>query len=144
MNAFELSEYIDRSPEDVFAVIADPTAAPAFLDNISKSTKLTAGPTGVGTTFRETRIMRGKQSSADLLVTAYERSSHVAISTEAEGITITYDYRLSPEGAGTRLTCSCELDASGMRTMMLPMVARIMKKEDGAHLQKLKAFLETA
>jgi hypothetical protein len=36
----------------------------------------------------------------------------------------------------------CELDASGLRRMMLPMVASIMKKEDGDHLQRVKAYLE--
>ena len=42
-----------------------------------------------------------------------------------------YHYRLVPEGDGTRLTWSCELQAGGLRKMMLPLVATIMKKEDG-------------
>ena len=96
----------------------------------------------MGTVFRETRVVSGKEASADLLVNAYEPVTHVGISTEAEGITVDYHYRLSPEGDGTRLTWVCELEASGLRRMMLPMVATIMKKEDGGHLQRLKAYLE--
>lgn len=143
MNGFEFSEHIARSPREVFAVISNPSEATRFLDNIKESRKLTEGPIAVGTVFRETRVVGGKEASADLLVNAYRPDTHVGISTEAEGITVDYQYRLSPEGEGTRLTWSCELEAHGLRRMMLPMVAAIMKKEDGDHLQRLKTYLET-
>ncbi|WP_347345444.1 SRPBCC family protein [Microbacterium sp.] len=144
MNGFQFSEHIARSPEEVFAVIADPTEATMFLDNITESVKVTDGPIGVGTVIRETRVVGGKTASADLVVDAYEPHTHVAISSAAEGITVLYHYRLSPEGDGTRLEWTCELEAGGLRKMMLPMVAAIMKKEDGAHLQSLKRYLETS
>ncbi len=144
MNGFQFSEHIARSPEEVFAVIADPTEATRFLDNITESVKVTDGPIGVGTVIRETRVVGGKTASADLVVDAYEPHTHVAISSAAEGITVLYHYRLSPEGDGTRLEWTCELEAGGLRKMMLPMVAAIMKKEDGAHLQSLKRYLETS
>lgn len=142
MNGFEFNEHIERAPQDVFEVLSNPTRATEFLDNITASTKLTDGPIGVGTMFRETRVVNGKESSVDLLVSTYEPNTHVGISAEAEGITVEYHYHLSPEGGGTRLKWTCELEASGLRKMMLPMVAGIMKKEDGDHLQKLKAYLE--
>jgi carbon monoxide dehydrogenase subunit G len=142
MNGFQLSEHIARSPQEVFAVLSNPTNATEFLDNITESTQLTDGPIGVGTRFRETRVVGGKKATADLLVSAYEPDTHIGISTEAEGITVEYHYRLEPESGGTRLTWICELEANGLRKMMLPMVAAIMKKEDGSHLQKLKSYLE--
>lgn len=142
MKGFEFSEHIAKSTQEVFDVISNPTEATKFLDNIKESRKLTDGPIAVGTTFRETRVVSGKEASADLLVSAYQPDTHVSISTEAEGIKVAYDYRLAPENGGTRLTWVCELESSGLRKMMLPMVAAIMKKEDGDHLQKLKAYLE--
>ena len=143
MNGFEMTEHIARSPEDVFAVLSDPTRATAFLDNIKESRQLTDGPIAVGTKFRETRVVNGKAATADLLVSDYEPNTHVGISTEAEGIKVAYHYRLVPENGGTRLTWTCELEASRLRKMMLPMVAAIMKKEDGNHLKLLKSYLET-
>ncbi|MGC5173277.1 SRPBCC family protein [Microbacterium sp. DT81.1] len=143
MKSFQFTEHIKRPPRDVFAVIADPREATRFLDNITDSTKLTDGPIGVGSTFRETRVVSGKQSSADLRITEYEPYTHVGVSTAAEGITVTYQYRLATEGEGTRLDWTCELDADGLRRMMLPLVAAIMKKEDGDHLQRLKVYIET-
>lgn len=142
MNGFTLSEHIARPPEDVFEVLSDPTRATEFLDNITESKQLTDGPITVGSTFRETRVVNGKAATADLLVSAYEPSTHIGISTAAEGIEVAYHYRLTPENGGTRLTWTCELEASRLRKMMLPMVAAIMKKEDGNHLQLLKSYLE--
>ena len=144
MHGFEFSEHIARTPQEVFAVISNPTEATKFLENITESKQLTDGPIGVGTTFRETRVVNGKSASTDLLVTEYEPYTRMGISAEAEGITVLYRYELSPEGAGARLKWVCELEAGGLRKMMLPMVAAIMKKEDGDHLQRLKRYLETA
>ncbi|MCD2441871.1 SRPBCC family protein [Agromyces sp. SYSU K20354] len=143
MKGFEFNEHIERSPQDVFEVLSNPTRATEFLDNITASSKLTDGPIAVGTKFRETRVVNGKEASADLLVSAYEPNTQVSISTEAEGIKVEYHYHLSPDGGGTRLKWTCELEASGLRRMMLPMVAGIMKKEDGDHLRRLKAYLES-
>ncbi|QYK50196.1 MAG: SRPBCC family protein [Anaerolineales bacterium] len=142
MNGFEFSEHIAKPPKQVFDLISDLTNGSKFLDNIKESQKTSSGPIGVGTTFRETRIVGGKESSTELLVTAYEPHTHVGISTEVEGIKVVYHYYLSPEAGGTQVRWVCELEASGLRKMMLPMVAGIMKKEDGDHLQKLKAYLE--
>lgn len=142
MKSFQFSEHIARPPHEVFSVISDPRQATGFLENITDSTKLTEGPIGVGTVFRETRVVNGKESSADLLITDYEPDTHVGVGTEAEGITVTYHYRLAPDVAGTRVEWTCELQAGGLRRMMLPMVATIMKKEDGDHLQRLKAYIE--
>jgi hypothetical protein len=36
----------------------------------------------------------------------------------------------------------CEVKASGLKKLVLPMVASILKKEDGDHLQKVKDALE--
>jgi len=112
------------------------------MPGIVSSVKLTDGPIGVGTVFRETREIRGKQSSADLTVTEYQPHRTFGIGVEAEGIAVNYLYHLAEDQSGTRVTWVCELEAGGLRRMMLPMVAGIMKKEDGDHLERLKAHLE--
>lgn len=142
MNGFEFSEHISKPPKEVFTLISNPANGSKFVGNIKECKKLTDGPIGVGTQFRETRLMNGKEASTDLLVTAYESPTHFGISSQVEGIKVEYHYHLAAEAGGTRVRWVCELEASGLRKMMLPMVASIMKKEDGDHLQKLKAYLE--
>ena len=102
MNGFEFDEHIARSPLKVFEVLSDPTRATEFLDNIKESKKLTDGPIAVGTRFRETRIMNGKEASAELVVSAYEPNTHVGISTEAEGILSVGGVRISQSCATPR------------------------------------------
>ncbi|BDZ54067.1 SRPBCC family protein [Agromyces marinus] len=142
MAGFEMDEVIAASPRRVFEVLSDPSRATEFLENVTESTKLTDGPITTGTRFHETRVVNGKEASAELVVGAYEPDTRVEIGTEAEGISVLYRYELAPEGDGTRVTWTCELQAEGFRKMMLPMVAGVMKKEDGDHLQQLKAYLE--
>ncbi len=143
MRGFQRSEQIRRAPREVFAVIADPTVAPKFVDGITASRKVTDGPVGAGTVFQETRVVNGSESSAELVVTDYRPDSHFSISSDAEGIRVIYHYHLTAGGDGTIVDWACDLEAGGLRRMMLPLVAAIMKKEDGDHLHRLKNYLES-
>jgi hypothetical protein len=53
-----------------------------------------------------------------------------------------YRYIFQPERDGTRVNLVCEIRAGGLKKLMLPLVASILKKEDGDHLQRLKMALE--
>ena len=53
-----------------------------------------------------------------------------------------YRYNFQPERDGTRIDLVCELKASGIKKLILPVVASILKKEDGDHLQGVKKVLE--
>jgi len=143
MIAFQFTEHIDRSPQEVFAVLADPTSAVEYVDGVVKSAKVTDGPLAVGSVIEETRRVKSKEATGQLRIVALETPTAFAVASEAEGITATYLYRLHPDGNGTRIDWTCELAASGLRRMMLPLVAAITKKEDGDHLARLKAYIES-
>ncbi len=144
MIGFQFTEHIDRPPLDVFAVLADPTRSVDYVEGVVRSAKVTDGQLAEGSVIEETRRVKGKESTGRLRIVALDSPSTFAIASEAEGITATYRYRLHPEGAGTRIEWTCELEASGLRRMMLPLVAAISKKEDGDHLVRLKAYIESA
>lgn len=143
MIAFQFTEHIDRSPQEVFAVLADPTRAVEYVDGVVKSSKVTDGPLAVGSVFEETRRVKSKEATGQLRIVTLDPPSVFALSSEAEGITATYRYHLHPDGKGTRIEWTCELAAGGLRRMMLPLVAAITKKEDGDHLARLKAYIES-
>ena len=144
MIGFQFTEHINRPPLDVFAVLADPTRSVDYIEGVVRSAKVTDGQLAEGSVIEETRRVKGKESTGRLRIVALDSPSTFAIASEAEGITATYRYRLHPEGAGTRIEWTCELEASGLRRMMLPLVAAISKKEDGDHLVRLKAYIESA
>jgi carbon monoxide dehydrogenase subunit G len=86
--------------------------------------------------------VKGKESTGRLRIVTLDPPSTFAIASEAEGITATYRYRLHPEAAGTRIEWTCELEATGLRRVMLPR-SRDLQKEDGDHLVRLKAYIES-
>ncbi|POH64359.1 MULTISPECIES: SRPBCC family protein [Cryobacterium] len=143
MAGFKMSEWISRPPRDVFDFVTAPENAPKVVHSVTSMVKLTDGPIRVGTLLRETRVMRGKDEQADLEVVAYEPSQAYAVKNLTEGIETVYRYAFHPEAAGTRVELVCDLTASRAKRLMLPLVAAVLKKEDGDHLQRLKAALET-
>jgi hypothetical protein len=142
MAGFNLSEWISRSPKDVFDFITTSDNAPRVVSSVQNMVKLTEGPVRVGTRYRETRLMNGKEHQAELEVTAYEPDQKYAVKNVTEGIETIYRYTFRPESNGTRVDLVCEVRAGGVKKLMLPMVVSILKREDGDHLQRLKKALE--
>jgi uncharacterized protein YndB with AHSA1/START domain len=142
MTGFERTEWIARAPEAVFAFLADASNAPRVMPQIRQMVKLTDGPVAAGTRYRETRMVNGKEAAADLEVARFEPPQRYAMRNVSEGIETVYHYSFTPEGDGTRVDLLCELHAGGLRKVMLPLVAAVLRKEDGDHLHRLKAALE--
>lgn len=143
MAGFEMTEWIDRAPEAVFDFLADTSNAPRVLPAGTRVEKLTDGPPGVGTRYRETRRMNSKEHQAELEVTSFEPPERYSVRNVTDGIETVYHYRLSRERDGTRILLAAQVTASGLRKAMVPLVASILKKEDGGHLARLKAAMES-
>jgi uncharacterized protein YndB with AHSA1/START domain len=142
MAGFEMSEWISRPPKDVFDFITTSDNAPKVVPSVKSMIKLTEGPVRVGTRYRETRLMNGKEAHAELEVVEYEPGQKYAMRNVTEGIEAVYRYTFHPEAGGTRVELVCEVKAGGLKKLMLPIVVSILKKEDGDHLQRLKKALE--
>jgi len=142
MAGFNLSEWISRSPKEVFDFIITSDNAPKVVQSVKSMVKLTEGPARLGTRYRETRLMNGREQHAELEVVAYEPNHRYAMKNVTGGIEIVYRYTFHPEADGTRVDLVCEVKAGGLKKLMLPMVVSILKKEDGDHLQRLKKALE--
>jgi hypothetical protein len=142
MSGFNVSEWIARTPKEVFDFITASENAPKIVQSVTGMVKLTEGPVRAGTRYRETRLMHGKEQHAELEVVQFEPTQRYAMLNVTEGIETIYRYNLQPERDGTRIDLVCELKASGIKKLMLPLVASILKKEDGDHLQRVKKILE--
>ena len=142
MSGFTLTEWIARSPKEVFDFISDSENAPKIGANTKSMVKLTEGPVGVGTRYSETRIMNGKENQSELEIVGFEPGRLYAMKNVTEGVETVYTYTFQEENNGTQVDMVCELSASGVKKLMLPMVSSILKKEDGDHLQKLKMVME--
>ena len=137
-----MNEWIARSPKEVFDFITASENAPKVVPSVKSMVKLTEGPIRVGTRYRETRLMGGKEAHAELEIVDLDPNQKYAMKNVTDGIETVYRYTFLPERDGTRVDLVCELNASGIKKLMLPMVASILKKEDGQHLQRLKKVME--
>jgi hypothetical protein len=142
MTGFNMSEWVARPPRDVFDFITASENASKIVQSVTSLVKLTDGPVRVGTRYRETRLMNGKEQQAELEIVEFEPTQKYAMQNVTEGIETVYQYNLQPERDGTRIDLVCELKAKGIKKLMLPLVATILKKEDGDHLQRVKKILE--
>jgi hypothetical protein len=96
---------IDAERAHVFAIFCDLDNAVSDLESITKIEVL-AGPAqlNMGTKWRETRIMFGKEATEEMWVTAYELGTSYAVEAESHGTHYRTEYRFSAEGKGTLAT----------------------------------------
>ena len=142
MTGFNMSEWVARPPKEVFDFITASENAPKIVQSVKSMVKLTDGPVRVGTRYRETRLMNGKEQQAELEIVEFEPTQKYAMQNVTSGIETVYRYNFQPERDGTRIDLVCEVKAKGIKKLMLPLVAAILKKEDGDHLQRVKKILE--
>lgn len=142
MAGFEQTEWIARPPAAVFQFITDTRNAPRVIPSVQRLEAMTDGPTRVGTRYRETRLVNGKEAQAELEVTGFEPPGRYAVRNVTDGIQTVYTYRFQPERDGTRVTLECVVSAGGLKKLMAPIVAAVLKKEDGDHLARLKTAVE--
>lgn len=142
MSGFELKEWINAAPNTVFEGLINPQIVSQVNPGIKEMEKLTDGPVQTGTRFRETRIIDGKEAQTELTVVSCDSPTTYAVSAEQSGITVLYTYTLNPENDGTNIQLKCDISSGGVKKLMLPLVASIMKREDGNHLAQLKTVIE--
>src|SRR5262245_45662259 len=103
MPRITVTEQVQAPPEVVFALATDFAGAPGRIKGITKMEVLTPAPVGIGTRFRETRVMFGKEATEEMTVTAFEpphRVEHMANSCGAEYRSV---FRFMAVEGGTRM-----------------------------------------
>ncbi|HWN70448.1 MAG TPA: SRPBCC family protein [Haliangium sp.] len=140
--------FIDAPPDRVFAAMTDADGYRHWMKGFVGVEKLTQGPFGVGTEWRETRRMFGREASEVFEVTAYEPPSRLCLRVDGtRGASrkgeYRFEYALAPEGPGTRLRLKGEIDTPGwFARLMLRMLVGMFKKAHDKEMQALKRHVE--
>ena len=143
MAGFDRSEWIDRPPEAVWSSFVDTANATAWMPDIVTLEKVTEGPVGLGTKYRETRRIGRKTPTTTLEVTAFEEGRRYAGTVDEMGVRGTYTYTFHREGDGTRVDLKAEVTSGALMKLMLPIIVGTMKKQDGEQLARLKRAIES-
>lgn len=143
MKQFTTERAIEAGMQEVFDVIAHIENFQAAIPHITKVEFLSSEQRGVGTRFRETRLMRGREVTTELEVREYEPPTMVRIVSDAGGTVWDTFFRLSQEGSTTRL--AMEMDAIPhklLARLALPLIGGSVAKAIEADMDALKTYCE--
>ena len=146
---FRSETLIQALPAEVMAAMTDLDGWPRWMQGLERVEKLTEGPYAVGTRWRETRKMFGKEASEVFQVTEYEPPRRIGLLVDGtQGTTGTGEYRfvytLEPNGANaTRLILDGEVDMPGVVARVLGFALKgMLRKGCERDTRALKAHLE--
>ncbi|MGE5291348.1 MAG: SRPBCC family protein, partial [Micromonosporaceae bacterium] len=137
METFENTVTIHRPVENVFAFLADFENVPAWNYAIEETRKTSAGPVGVGTTYRQTRSIP-RRSEESFEVTVFEPGKRLAVRGQIGPFRAAISYLLEPTLGGTRLTNDVALDPSpAILRLVAPLATPRVKAAVAQNLSKL-------
>lgn len=147
MKAIMMDIHIDAPVSRVFEVATDLEGLPERVDAVKKVEILTNGPLGVGTRFRETRIMFGKEATEEMEFTSFDPGQGYVIEAESMGSHYTSTIRFTPENEGTRMTWSFGAEPLGtfsriMSMLLLPLFAGATRRALEGDLKGIKDTAE--
>jgi carbon monoxide dehydrogenase subunit G len=135
MPTISVTHHIDAAPDVVFDLCTDLDHFADRISGITACERLTDGPVGVGTRFRETRKMFGKEATEEMEFTAFQRPTFYQLSCDSCGAHYETDFRFSPEDGGTRI----ELE---FRVTPVTFIAKLMTPLSMMMTGPLKKVLE--
>jgi uncharacterized protein YndB with AHSA1/START domain len=145
---FATSVYVEAPPAVVFAALSDVDRWKAWLPNLIAVEKLTAGPFGPGTEWRETRRMFGKEAAEHFRVTRYEPPTRIDLLMDgSKGSSkrgeYLFTYELVPDRSGTNVELTGDIRMPGLWGLFSRMLIKSFKKACHKDLEALKQHLES-
>jgi carbon monoxide dehydrogenase subunit G len=146
--SFATSVYVEAPPAVVFAALANIERWKEWLPNFVAIDKLTPGPFGAGTEWRESRKVFGKETTEHFRVTRYEPPSRMDLVIEGSKGTskrgqYLVTYELVPERSGTNVELTVDIRMPGLWALFSRVVLRPSKQLSHQDLEALKQYLES-
>jgi carbon monoxide dehydrogenase subunit G len=132
---------IERPISDVFSYLSDLEHIPEWNWAIAETTKITPGPTTVGTRYRQTRATP-RPATEMLEITELDPHGRIEVRGVLADMPAHLTYVLEEQGSGTVLTNAVSLDAEGPVRLLAPLFSRRISQAVASNLNDLKARLE--
>jgi uncharacterized membrane protein len=133
---------IHRPVDEVFDFVADERNEPRYNPQMRRAEQTSAGPIGVGTTFRAESTSLGRPVMMTIAFTEYQRPHRLTSATHLSTMDIQGTLTFDPVPDGTRMRWSWELEPRGMLKLMTPVVVLIGRRQERTIWTGLKRYLE--
>jgi uncharacterized protein YndB with AHSA1/START domain len=137
---------INRSPEDVFAYVTDPTHFTEWQDAVVRAQRQDSGPVGQGSKISLTRRMGKREQTMTSELTEYSPPRSYAFRVLDGPVRALGKGRFEPldDGARTRFTFELDFEGHGIGKLLVPLVVRRQaEKELPQSHENLKRRLES-
>jgi carbon monoxide dehydrogenase subunit G len=138
---FENVVTISRPIKDVFGFLSDFENIPKWNYAIVETRKVSQGPVGVGTIYRQVRSVP-RRSEERFEVTAFDAPRFLEIQGQLGPFSSRLSYALETTPQGTRVTNSVELELRGPGRLLGPVAVPRVRDAVGANLRKLQQLLD--
>ena len=134
---------IDAKPEDVFAYVSDLTKHGEWSENLTVES-VSDGEIAVGSEYRSTGKMMGKQVQNTIRITEFESPSRISFETNDGSNDFLQEIMLSQQGEGTLLERRVSMEMNPMMALMFKLLAGPMVANPSMNksLKNLKAKME--
>jgi uncharacterized protein YndB with AHSA1/START domain len=143
MRPIIVTRSIKAPVERVFQTVADIQQFSKAVPRIVKYEFLSAVKSGVGTRFRETSVMKGKEATTELEVTEHVPNEHVRMVADSHGVVWDSVFTVKPEQERTELTLAMDARAyKFLPKLMYPLMYSIIAKSIANDMDSVKKFCE--
>lgn len=144
MKAMTAKRQIDAPVDRVFRAVAEVEEFKKASPDIVKVEMLSDVRSGVGTRFRETRKMKGREASTVLEITEYAPSERVRFVAESGGALWDSLFAVRPAAGGTELALTMEArPKTFVARLVTPLISGMVAKAVEADMDAVKKYCES-
>jgi uncharacterized protein YndB with AHSA1/START domain len=131
-----------RPPAEVFPWLLEQDKVPQWTGHLRTYEQLGDGALVIGSRVRQVLEVSGRTFDVQLEITRYDPPHGAETRFSTNGIDLVNDYRLEPNGAGTRLTQSIEAKPTSLTArMIVPVVQPRLEQKLTEDLERLRETL---
>ena len=133
---------INRPVDEVFDFVADARNEPLYNALMLRAEKLTPGPIGIGTRFRDQIALTVGPAAIAIEIIDYERPRRLTESIRLSRMDIRGGLTFDPVPGGTRMRWSWEWMPRGVFKLLTPLMARFGPRQEQRIWAGLKHVME--
>jgi len=133
---------VPRPLSEVFAYVADFASSAEWDPGVVAASRVDSGPLKVGSAFTLMVKFGGRQVPMLYTIKLLEPDSRVVIEGVGDSLTAVDEIRFTPDGDGTRIDYTADLEFKGLLRFAVPFMGGALKKVGEKALDGLAAELQ--